>query len=38
MGDIKSDNWVENKNIWVYMIESNGEYLVNKSKGMSTGI
>lgn len=37
-GDIKSDNWVENKNIWVYMIEYNGEYLVNKSKGMTTGI
>ncbi len=37
-GNNKSDNWVENKNVWVYMIESNGEYLVNKSKGMSTGI
>lgn len=35
-GTITSNNWVENKNVWVQMIEENGTYVFNKEKGMNT--
>lgn len=35
-GTITSDNWVENKDVWVQMIEENGTYVFNKEKGMNT--
>lgn len=35
-GTITKDNWVENKDVWIQIREENGEYFVNKEKGMST--
>lgn len=30
------NNWVENKDVLVQMIEENGTYVFNKKKGMNT--
>ena len=35
-GTITNDNWVENKDVWVQMIEENGTYVFDKDKGMNT--